>query len=111
LPHTAPVGQLAELAQRWVQVWVARSQSWLMQSAAELHAPQVATGQAQRPPVQVAPLQSAEVAHAVSQSEVAGLQWLLAQSLFCAQAPQAAMPVLAQLQTLVAPPSGSGAQV
>jgi hypothetical protein len=26
------------------------------------------------------------------------------------QAPQAAMPVLAQLQTLVAPPSGSGAQ-
>jgi hypothetical protein len=71
--HTAPVGQLAELAHRWVQVWVVRSQSWLMQSAAELHAPQVGAGQAQRPPVHVAPLQSAEVEHTVSQSEVVGL--------------------------------------
>ena len=111
LVQMAPVGQLAELAQRWVQVCVAMSQSWLTQSAAELQLEQVAAGQAQSPPLQLAPLHCAEVVQAVSQSSVVGSQCPLAQSLFWAQVPQSAMPVLAQSQTLVAPPSGSTAQV
>ena len=74
LVQMAPLGQLAELAQRWVHVWLVRSQLPLTQSALELHAPQVDAGQPQCPLVQVAPLQSADVVHAVSQSWVGASQ-------------------------------------
>jgi hypothetical protein len=69
---------LAELVQVWVQVWLVRSQFPLMQSALELQVPQVEAGQPQWPPVQVAPLQSAEVVQAVSQSWVVASQKPLA---------------------------------
>ena len=47
LVQSAPLGQLAELEQAWVQVLVVVSQSWLTQSALELQVPQVVAGQLQ----------------------------------------------------------------
>lgn len=80
--QTRPEGQLALELQAWVQVCEVVSQFWLKQSALELQAPQASTGQVQCPPAQVAPPQSATVEHVSSHSEVDGLQYPLAQSLF-----------------------------
>ncbi len=67
----APAGQSASLLQDSVQVWLLRSQSWLMQSALVLQAPHTSEGQAQWPPVQVVPLQSAAVVQRLWHCDVA----------------------------------------
>ena len=110
LLQTAPAGQFADVLQAWVQTWLVVSQFWLTQSALLLHVPQVLAGQSQSPVVQVAPLQSADVVQVVLHCEVARLHWPLAQSVFCAQVPQAAIPVLVQPQT-EDPPSVTASQV
>ncbi len=107
--QTAPAGQLALLVQASVQVWLLTSQFWLMQSALALQVAQTGPGQLQKPPVQVAPLQVADDAQVVVQAPA--LQCPLAHSESTVHTAHWVKPVLEQLHTSVAPPSGLASQV
>jgi hypothetical protein len=75
-----------------------------------VHAPQVGAAQEQEPLAQVASGHSELVVQAVTQSPCAGSQWPLAHWESVLHALQAASVELAQLQTSLGPPSGSGRQ-
>jgi hypothetical protein len=101
--HAVPLGQSVSRTQAAVHLPIEVSQLPLRQSALLAQASQVAPGQAQVPPEQALP-PHCELAVQVWM-HLPLVQTLLAQSLFCAQAPQAARPVLVQSQKS-APPSG-----